>query len=111
MTSIDRTVYPRLSAPRSAQALSEQYRRSEEEMAFVIDHTDETPTLRLSLVVQLKTFQQLGYFLPVTVVPAKIIAHHCVADTYTLDLEQPPEPLDIDPGVFPLPEIAREGVS
>jgi hypothetical protein len=94
MTSIDRTVYPRLSAPRSAQALSEQYTLSEEEMAFVIDHTGETPTLRLSLMVQLKTFQHLGYFLPVTEVPAKIIAHIR-------------EAMEVGEGVQPTYEVGR----
>lgn len=54
MTSVGRTIYPRLSAPHSVEDLSEQYTLSEEEMAFVVTHTDETHTLRLNLMVQLK---------------------------------------------------------
>ncbi len=75
MTSIDRTIYPRLSTLHSEQDLSDQYTPSDEDMAFVTARTDETPHLRLSLMVQLKIFQQLGYFLPFEEAPAEIISH------------------------------------
>ena len=76
MTSIERTAYPRLNANRviSQKHLYASYTLSTQE----IDHIKNivrTNKLRLHYALQLKTFQDLGYFVEIDQIPQAILLH------------------------------------
>lgn len=74
MASIDRTAYPRLSKRFTDQELTNQYRLSERELAFV-RRSARGERGRLSLAILLKTRQHLAYFPALQTVPDQIRRH------------------------------------
>jgi len=49
-----------------------------EGLAFAAEQT-RSPTVRMGLLVSLKTFQRLGYFVSLATVPRRIVAHITVS--------------------------------
>lgn len=74
MPVIADTAYPRLAANPSPVELEEAFSPSIAELGFTEAHT-RRPGPRLALLVLLKTFQRLGYFVPLANVPSVIVAH------------------------------------
>jgi TnpA family transposase len=74
MPAVHETAYPRLKSTMTDQELQEVYTPTPEELAFA-EHPTRTVTAKVGLLVLLKTFQRLGYFLPLAQVPRRIIAH------------------------------------
>jgi hypothetical protein len=74
MPTIHETAYPRFKTTVTAKDLQEVYTPTADELAFVAHHA-RTPTARMGLLVQLKTFQRLGYFPLLTDVPPRILDH------------------------------------
>lgn len=74
MTTIHRTAYPRFKRIITPRALHDQYTPTADEWAFVQQATRQ-PQHRFNLLVQLKVFQQLGYFPPLDQIPAAILDH------------------------------------
>lgn len=73
MPVIADTAYPRLtSSPGEAEI--DALTPSEHEIAFALRQTRQ-PGPRLALLIYLKTFQRLGYFVPIADVPEMITAH------------------------------------
>ncbi len=71
---IQETVYPRLKSSVSAQELTEVYTPSPEEMALAGQAT-RGDVAYLGFLSLLKTFQRLGYFVPLNQVPKAIVEH------------------------------------
>lgn len=74
MISVYDTAYPRLKPRYSTRDITHCYTPTQTEMAFCIRHTN-AGTTQLGLLVLLKTFQRLGYFIRASSVPEEIIAH------------------------------------
>ena len=74
MPSLFETAYPRLKHNPSRRDLAEIYTPTLEEFALAEAVTKEGAT-RLGFLVTLKTFQRLGYFVPVQEVPVAIVEH------------------------------------
>jgi hypothetical protein len=74
MTALHETAYPRLKTQPSPEDLVTVYTPTVEELALVQTHARQ-PTARLGLIVLLKTFQRLGYFVPTAEVPEAILIH------------------------------------
>lgn len=74
MASIERTAYPRLKQKFSKSELHDFYTPSWEEIFFVRE-TARNDEPQLHLLVQLKTFQRLGYFPNLEDVPESLISH------------------------------------
>lgn len=74
MASIERTAYPRLKKHFTKSELHLFYTPTLEEIFFVRE-TARNDEPHLHLLVQLKTFQRLGYFPPLEDVPEAVIAH------------------------------------
>jgi len=74
MTSIERTAYPYISANKaiSKKTLETCYVLSTDDLNY-IDRNIRGNRLRLNFVIQLKTFQNLGYFIDLGEVPYVII--------------------------------------
>lgn len=85
MPLIQDTAYPRLEACPSVAELA-CFTPTPTEMAFVTSRTRRAGP-RLALLVLLKTFQRLGYFLTLEQVPAPIVEHlaHAAGLTGALD--------------------------
>jgi hypothetical protein len=74
MASIERTAYPRLKKKFTQAELQNYYTPILEEKFFVRENArNEEP--QLHLLVQLKTFQRLGYFPNLKDVPDSVIKH------------------------------------
>jgi len=67
MPRIHETAYPRLKSAVTEAELQEIYAPTAEEIAFAEAHT-RSETARVSLLVLLKTFQRLGYFVTLAAV-------------------------------------------
>jgi len=89
MASIHETAYPRIKSDPSARDLVEVYTPTPEELQFAEQYTRE-PLPRLVLLVHLKVFQRLGYFLPIRDTPSPILRH--IAQL--LGIEELPADLD-----------------
>ncbi len=78
MPSITDTAYPRLKTNPSAKELDEVYTPNLFECGWAEQRTRE-PVPRIGLLVLLKTFQRLGYFVMMNEVPKPILQHvaHC----------------------------------
>ncbi len=78
MPSASDTAYPRLKANPSDKELAEIYTSTENELAFAHKRTHQ-PVPRIGLLLLLKTFQRLGYFVLYTEIPAVVVNHiaHC----------------------------------
>jgi len=72
MASIERTAYPRFKRSLTPQLLHALYTPTGDELAFA-QKTARSPTSQLSLLVLLKSFQQLGYFPKISDVPVAIV--------------------------------------
>ena len=74
MASIERTAYPRFRRFMSARELHVFYTPAAGEIAWARKNAGPDEHL-LGLLVQLKTFSRLGYFLALDKVPAEIVDH------------------------------------
>jgi hypothetical protein len=74
MSLYEKTVYPRLTEPLTADELAIHFTPSEEEIEFTIK-TARLPGSRLSLMVLLKLFQKLHRFPNADEVPASVVEH------------------------------------
>ena len=74
MASIERTAYPRLKANFTKSELRDFYTPTLEELFFVRE-TARRDEPQLHLLVQLKTFQRLGFFPNIEDVSETIVAH------------------------------------
>lgn len=74
MPTINDTAYPRLKSSISEKELKEIYTPTSEE--FNLAHTITNRTaMRIAFLVLLKTYQRIGYFLPLHKVPRQIAEH------------------------------------
>src|SRR5271157_4148454 len=71
---IQETAYPRLKSGVAARELIEIYTPSPEELALAVQAT-RGEVAYLGFLVLLKTFQRLGYFVPLSQVPKSIVEH------------------------------------
>ena len=74
MPRIHETAYPRLKSVVTEAELHEIHAPTAEEIAFAEART-YSETARVGLLVLLKTFQRLGYFVTLAAVPRQIIAY------------------------------------
>jgi len=76
MTTVDRTAYPRFRAkkPITKKELSELYTPSEKDIAFVQKNANGLKN-QFHLILFLKSFQRLGYFVQIKTIPSQIISH------------------------------------
>jgi Domain of unknown function (DUF4158) len=74
MPRLHKTAYPRLKSAVTEVELQEIYTPTAEEIAFVEAQT-RSETAKVGLLVLLKTFQRLGYFVTITEVLRRIVAH------------------------------------
>ena len=74
MLHLHETAYPRLKTAVTAEELHELYTPAAEELAFATDQTRSAPA-RVGLLMLLKTFQRLGYFVTLSEVPRRIVAY------------------------------------
>jgi Domain of unknown function (DUF4158) len=68
------TAYPRLKSSRSEKELNELYTPTAEEFNLAHDIA-HSMAMRITFLVLLKTFQRLGYFIPLHKVPRQIAEH------------------------------------
>ena len=74
MVSIQDTAYPRLKSNPTFKELINVYTPTPDELQLAERVTRKSST-SLCFLVLLKTFQRLGYGVPLTAVPASIIRH------------------------------------
>lgn len=79
MTTLHETAYRQLKTDPTAKELLELYTPTLDEMVFV-SNISKRPIPRISLLIHLKIFQRLGYFIRLGEVPA-IIREHIVSQT------------------------------
>jgi hypothetical protein len=72
--SIHDTSYPRLKSSITERELERYYTPSQAELALSLSCANGN-TSRLSFLVLLKTFQRLGYFVMLSDVPERLVAH------------------------------------
>jgi TnpA family transposase len=87
MPSASDTIYPRLKTNPSAKDLDERYTPNVFELVFATKRTRQ-PAPRVGLLLLLKTFQRLGYFVRYGEIPVPIVRHICRCAGYA---EVPPE--------------------
>jgi hypothetical protein len=68
------TAYPELKASLSAKELAEVFTPNFVELVWAEKRTRE-PAPRVGLLTLLKTFQRLGYFVPLAQVPVSVLEH------------------------------------
>jgi Domain of unknown function (DUF4158) len=68
------TAYPRLKSPVTDIELTEIYTPTVEELTFADTHA-QSDTAKVGLLLLLKTFQRLGYFLPIAAMPPRPVRH------------------------------------
>ena len=74
MTTLHETAYPRLKSDPTAKELQDVYTPTKAEMTFVTSIAQQ-PSTRLAVLIHLKLFQRLGYFVLLTEVPERIVQH------------------------------------
>jgi len=74
--SVAETAYPRLKSHFTVKELQEIYTPTREDVKFALTQTRTTDT-RPCFLILLKTFQRLGYFIPLQSVPQPLIKHIC----------------------------------
>ena len=79
MTAIERTAYPELLQGRYRKTDLRFYQPTIDEINFMDSQNIRTPTHRLNFMLQLKTFQQLHYFMLLEKIPASVTHHVCQA--------------------------------
>lgn len=85
MTAIYETAYPRIKSRLSEKELVEIYTPTPEELLFAEKYAKENSS-KLGLLIMLKAFQRLGYFLPLHDIPKSIISH--IANCAGFDISQ-----------------------
>jgi hypothetical protein len=85
MLSASDTAYPLLKASPSARELDEFFTPNLFELTFAEKHTRQ-PSLLVGLLILLKTFQRLGYFVQVADIPRSIVRQ--VVQTVLLQLSK-----------------------
>jgi TnpA family transposase len=94
MLHVSDTAYPRLKAHPTSRELEAGFTPTLAELAFAEQQT-RRPASHIALLVFLKTFQRLGYFVQLTAVPAAVLQHVAQAAGFLY----PPEGLlDYDRG-------------
>lgn len=78
MPVIADTAYPRLSASPGQAELNEAFTPTAAEIAFAVRST-QRPATRLALLVLLKAFQRLGYFIQFADLPSAVASHVATA--------------------------------
>ncbi|MAZ88849.1 MAG: Tn3 family transposase [Cellvibrionaceae bacterium] len=73
MSSLHETAYPRLRKTITEKELKEYYTPTPEELKLIA--SEKKPILRIGLILNLKLFQRLGYFVPLASAPASITRH------------------------------------
>lgn len=91
MPSIHETAYPRFKSSITQKELDRYYSPSPAELALSLRSANGT-TGRLSFLVLLKTFQRLGYFVLLSDVPERLVAHLAKV----LELRKTPSLTDYD---------------
>lgn len=94
MPGITDSAYPRLKSSPSSKDLHEIYTPNEHELAFARERT-RLPVQRVGLLLLLKTFQRLGYFVRYGDIPTTIV-HHIAACAGFNDIPEPMETYDTD---------------
>lgn len=74
MTTLHETAYPRLKSDLTAKELQDIYTPTGAEVRFIASVAKQ-PSTRLAMLIHLKLFQRLGYFVLVTEVPERIVQH------------------------------------
>jgi hypothetical protein len=74
MTALHETAYPRIRSNLSDQELEALYTPSPDDLAFVHRAT-QSPVAAFGGVILLKTFQRLGHFPHLDVLPPRLIHH------------------------------------
>ena len=74
MPSVHETAYPRLKSHPSPHELAMVYTPTKDEVALA-EGAARSELARVGFLVLLKTFQQLGYFMPLRHVPPRIVEH------------------------------------
>jgi hypothetical protein len=74
MPSVQETAYPRLKSSVSNEDLIRVYTPTPEEIALAKNSAKGDEAF-VGFLVLLKTFQRLGYFVPLTEVPPAIVEH------------------------------------
>ena len=74
MPSVHDTAYPRLKAAVTVRDLAEVYTPTPAEQTLAATLTPSVPS-QVGLLIMLKTFQRLGYFVPIQAVPQPIVDH------------------------------------
>ena len=74
MPTIQETAYPRLKTNVSARDLAAIYTPTPKELALA-EQTTRGKQAHLGFMILLKTFQRLGYFVPISQVPTTIVEH------------------------------------
>jgi len=73
MTIIERTAYPRLKESHYRKTDLQIYLPSDEELGYMADNGISADKMRLNFMLQLKTFQRLGYFVKLNSIPNVIV--------------------------------------
>jgi len=81
MASPHESAYPRLKSNLTPKELHEIYTPSADELAFATGKV-RRPVARLALLIQMKLFQRLGYFMPLVEVPEQIREHIALACSF-----------------------------
>lgn len=82
MSTVQETAYPQLKRHSSAQELSAIYTPSPDELALAQRQT-RNPVTQLGFLIQLKTFQRLGYVIKMSDVPTQVRDHIAQISTLT----------------------------
>jgi len=82
MAGINETAYPRLKSCPTAKELASVYTPSLDELAFA-EANARRPAPKVGLLILLKTFQRLGYFVPMSQVPAVIVQYIATVAGFT----------------------------
>lgn len=83
MGSLHETAYPRLRSSVTPKELRQYYTPNDDELKLI--STIKKSVLRLGLMLNLKLFQRLGYFVPLASAPPVLIEHL----SKVLDLKRP----------------------
>ena len=75
MAAIYQTAYPRIKSDITPNELGDVYTPTSEDLEFALRHCKRTSAAFLGLLIQLKTTQRLGRFVPLGEIPKVIVAH------------------------------------
>jgi hypothetical protein len=98
MPSASDTAYPRLKINPTAKELNELYSPTVYELAFAQERARQ-PMQRAGLLLLLKTFQRLGYFVSCAEIPIPIGAMYSAARPLTTHLSNCKRMMPVLPGI------------